>query len=84
MFVRVVAPETKFAVGPLAQAGGWGPWHARGTGSGKRYIFVDEGYEQRFFASAPTVCCAPESTWLEKLQSTAFLSVDKTCRQAHA
>ena len=49
MFVRVVAPETKFAVGPLAQAGGWGPWHARGTGSGKRYIFVDEGYEQRFF-----------------------------------
>ena len=49
MFVRVVAPETKFAVGPLAQAGGWGPWHARGTGSGKCYIFVDEGYEQRFF-----------------------------------
>jgi len=85
MFVRVVAPETKFAVGPLAQAGGWGPWHARGTGSGKWYIFVDEGYEQRFFfASAPTVCCAPESTWLEKLQSTAFFSVDKTCRQAHA
>ena len=50
MFVRVVAPETKFAVGPLAQAGGWGPWHARGTGSGKHYIFVDEGYEQRFFS----------------------------------
>ena len=37
-----------------------------------------------FFALAPTACCAPESTWLEKLQSTAFLSVDKTCRQAHA
>ena len=37
-----------------------------------------------FFASAPAVCCAPESTWLEKLQSTAFFSVDKTCRQAHA
>ena len=33
MFVRVVAPETKFAVGPLAQAGEWGPWHARDTGS---------------------------------------------------
>ena len=49
MFVRVVAPETKFTVGLLAQAGGWGPWHTRGTGSGKRYIFVDEGYEQRFF-----------------------------------
>ena len=33
MFVRVVAPETKFAVGPLAQAGEWGPWHARDSGS---------------------------------------------------
>ena len=35
MFVRVVAPETdsEFAVGPLAQAGEWGPWHARDSGS---------------------------------------------------
>ena len=33
MFVRVVAPETKFAVGPLAQAGERGPWHARDSGS---------------------------------------------------
>ena len=31
MFMRVVAPETKFAVGPLAQAGGGFSWLASGN-----------------------------------------------------